>query len=124
MTLIAKWLAVALAVSVAGNAVLGWAYLGQRDKATTEATKREAVSSDAERTEAVAQQCSDGVANLGQVAEARAEAASESRKQAKAKADVHYKRADTVLMTPAPVPQDACLSAQARASEWLKERKQ
>lgn len=120
--LIAKVLACALAASVAANVALGWAYLGQRDKAVTQATKLDGQQTVTRQTEAAAQQCSEGVDTLAKAGEVRAEAASESRAQAKARADVHYQRADKVLAAPAPVPHDACLSAQVRVDEWLKER--
>ena len=120
--MITQWLASLLAVSVLGNAALGWAYLGQRDKAITQTAKVTEVRGEVAKTEAIAKQCSDRVASLDKQAKAAAEAASAARAQAQVQADTHFAKADKVLMAPPPVPQDACLSAQARASEWLKER--
>jgi hypothetical protein len=111
-----------LAASVALNVALGMAYLGERDKATEQTTRLEGAGAEIQKTEAAAQQCSDGVDRLAKAGEVRAEAASENRKVAKVKADVHYQRADKVLAAPAPVPHDACMSAQVRMDEWLKER--
>lgn len=100
-----------LAISIALNALTGWAYLGQRDRAT-EAEQSAATA------RAAADQCSQGVERLQALADERAREAEAARQQAAQQAAELDARADLELTTPPAVPGDACRSAQARIDRW------
>ena len=112
----------ALALSLALNAALGWAYLVQRDKTTKAEAGVTAMEQQRDGARAVASACSDAVEDLRNVADKRAAEAKAARAEAAAKARGHNKKADSILATPAAVPGDDCRSAQVRVSEWLKGR--
>ena len=112
----------ALALSLALNAALGWAYLGQRDKTTEAQSAVTAMEQQRDGARAVASACSDAVEDLRTVADKRAAEAKAARAEAAAKARGHNKKADSILATPAAVPGDDCRSAQVRVSEWLNGR--
>lgn len=111
-----------LALSLALNAALGWAYLGQRDKTTEAQSAVTAMEQQRDGARAVASACSDAVEDLRTVADQRAAEAKAARAEAAAKARGHNKKADSILATPAAVPGDDCRSAQVRVSDWLKGR--
>lgn len=113
----------ALALSLAGNAFLGWAYLGQRDTAT--AARKDTASAVGQRDDAraAANACSDASQDLRDLADKRAREADQARLVAAGTALGHNKRADKILGTPAAVPGDDCKSAAARVSTWQKGRK-
>lgn len=112
----------ALALSLALNAALGWAYLGQRDKTTEAQSAATAMEQQRDGARAAASACSDAVEDLRNVADQRAAEAKAARAEAAAKAMGHNKKADSILATPAAVPGDDCRSAQVRVSDWLKGR--
>ena len=108
-------LIIALAVSVAGNAGLGYLYLGQRDSTvTTEVTMNQA--------KGAAETCSKSVDDLKIKSDDRLKAATVARKSAAASAAAGDARADEILSTPATSTDD-CKAAQDRTSAWLKGRK-
>lgn len=109
-------LAVALAVSVAANGVVGWAYLGARDD-------RAKAEVEAQNSAKLATACSDGVSSLQAAAERRASLAETAAKAAQAAAVRAEGRAQGILATPPSVPGNACASAQAQVDDWLATRK-
>lgn len=108
-------LAYILAISMAANAALGWAYLGQRDKATTEAVQVQQVTT-------VAQECNKGTEDMAKQAVQRHAAAAPKIEAARRQAEAADKKADEILSTPAAMPGDDCKSAQARVDEWWQVR--
>lgn len=113
---------VALAISVAANAALGWAYLGQRDDTTEAQTALRDMEGQRDGARQAASACSDSVDDLRELADKRARDAAPARAAAASTAQGHNQRADVILSTPAPVPGDTCASAQARVDSWLKGR--
>ena len=108
--------------SLAANAVLGWAYLGQRDETVTARADLRGMEGQRDGARQVASACSDSVEDLRELADRRAREAVAARAAAAGAARDHNQRADQILATPAPVPGDACASAQARVDDWLKGR--
>lgn len=108
-------LLVALAISVAVNAALGWAYLGQRDETTEAAGQRDQARADATA-------CSDAVQDLRELAEKRKAAAAPARADAASTAQGLQQRADYTLGLQPKVPGDMCASMQALGDEWLQGR--
>jgi len=114
----------ALGLSIALNAGLGWAYFGQRDKAT--AARGEVTAMQRQRDDArdVASACSDAVDDLRTLADRRKQEGEAARARAAAQARTHQQRADEILAAPSAVPGDACRSAQHRIDSWLQGRAQ
>ncbi len=110
-------LLVSLGLSVAGNAALGWAWLGAREKAATVVLQRD-------DARAVASACSDATDDLRDLADKRATEAKKAQAVARAVATGRQQTAHTILSTPAAVPGDACASAQVRVDAWLRGRVQ
>ncbi|AVQ83831.1 hypothetical protein [Variovorax sp. PMC12] len=108
-------LLVALGLSVAGNAVLGWAWVGAREKAATSVLQRD-------DARAAASACSDATDDLRDLADKRAAEAKKAQAAARTVALGHQVSAQTILATPAAVPGDACASAQVRVDGWLRGR--
>ncbi|WP_010465719.1 hypothetical protein [Acidovorax radicis] len=108
--------------SLAANAVLGWAYLGQRDETATARADLRGMKGQRDGARQMASECSDSVDDLREMADKRAREAEPARSVAAATAKTHNQRADTILSTPAPVPGDLCASALVRVDEWLKGR--
>lgn len=109
-------LAVALAVSLGANALIGHAYLAARDdktKATTEA----------ENSAGLAKACSEGVESLRAAAETRATRAEEAMRAAQAAGKLAEGKAQGLLAKAPTVPGNACASAQAQVDDWLATRK-
>lgn len=106
-----KILATILALSLLGNGVLTWVYLGQRDK-TTEAVTIE------HQAVGAATACSDGTQKLSDQAAKRQAAGAAPIAAAKASAAAGAKRADAILSTPAAVAGNDCLSARMRIDTW------
>lgn len=102
---------IALAISLAINAALGWAYLGQRDAATVATTETK-------QADGVAQACTEGVKTLGTQAKKRHADAAPKIEEARQQAEAHDKVADQILATPPSVPGDECKSAQAVRDAW------
>lgn len=112
----------ALALSLALNVALGWAYLGQRDKTTEAQSAATAMEQQRDGARAAASACSDAVEDLRNVADQRTAEAKAARAEAAAKARGHNKKADDILATPAAAPGDDCRSAQVRVADWIKGR--
>lgn len=108
---------IALAVSVAANGVLGWAWLGQRDETTAAITQRDQARGDASA-------CSDAVDDLRTLADKRAKAAAPARAAASMAAQGLQRRSDYTLGLQPKVPGDMCASMQALGDEWLQGRAQ
>lgn len=108
-------LAFSLVISLAGNAFLGQAYLGQRDKAVISVEKTAQVTG-------AAVACSAGVDSLQTTAENRRLAAVPQILAAKQNAAAANKRADTILATPATTPGNDCKSAADRVDAWWADR--
>lgn len=113
---------IALVISVAANAAMGWAYLGQRDDAAVAKTALRDMEGQRDGIRQVASECSASVDDLRKLAERRYVVAAPARAAAASAAQGHNQRADVILSTPAPVPGDVCASAQARVDDWIKER--
>lgn len=108
-------LALSLALSVAGNALLGRAWLSARDDLATAIVQR-----DTARTDAAA--CSDATDDLRELADKRATAAAPARAAAATVARTLTKRADATLSSAPAVPGDMCASMQALGDDWLQSR--
>lgn len=108
-------LAIALAISVAINAALGWAYLGQRDKAVASVVK-------AAQATGAAVACSAGVDSLQKKADERKAAAAPQIEKAKQAAAVDNTKADAILAAPATTRGNDCKSASDRVDTWWAER--
>lgn len=104
-----------LTLSIAGNAALGWAWLGARDQVAATVTERD-------NARAAASACSDATEALRELADKRAEEAKRARAAARAVAGRHEGRAQQILSTPAALPGDDCGSARVRVDGWLKGR--
>jgi hypothetical protein len=102
---------VVLAISLAANAALGWAYLGQRDTATVATTETK-------QADGVAKACSDGVKALSNQAAKRHKEAAPKVEAARQQAEDAGKLAIEIISTPAAVPGDACASSQAALDAW------
>lgn len=113
---------VALAISVAANAFLGWVYLGQRDETATAQADLRAMEGQRDGARQAASACSDSVDDLRELADKRAREAAPARAAAASTAQVRNQRADEILAAPSPVPGDVCASAQARVDSWLQGR--
>jgi biopolymer transport protein ExbB/TolQ len=111
-----------LGLSLATNAALGWAYLGQRDDTTQAQTDLRNMQDQRDGVRQLASECSASVDDLRKLADRRYIVAAPARATAASAAHGHNQRADTILSTPAPVPGDACASAQARVDSWLQGR--
>lgn len=112
----------ALGLSLAVNGLLGWAYLGQRDDTTEARTALRDMEGQRDGARQAASACSDSVDDLRELADKRAREAAPARAAAASAAQGYNQRADQILSTPAPVPGDACASAQARVDSWLQGR--
>lgn len=108
-------LGVALAISIAGNAGLTYAYLGQRDETT-------AAQGERDQARAAATACSDATENLRELADKRESENKKLRAAAAARAKTLNEEADAILSTPASDPDD-CKAASQRLDRWLKGRK-
>ena len=115
-------LALALLASLSGNAVLGWAYLGQRDSSVRAQANAGHAVQERDGARGTAQACSDGVGAVAAAAATQQAQAAPALAEAAAQAQTLNKRADSTLAT-APGP-DACASMQNLGDEWLKGRAQ
>lgn len=106
----------ALAISLAANGLLGWAYLGARDDVTVAEAARD-------QARGAAKQCSDATEKLkDQAAKRKKEAATAIAAAAKKAKDAN-ERADAILSKPPSHPGDDCKSAQTRVDSWWEGRK-
>ena len=108
--------------SLAANAVLGWAYLGQRDETAAARADLRGMEGQRDGARQAASACSDSVDDLRELADRRAREAVAARAAAAGAARDHNQKADAILAAPASVPGDACASAQARVDDWLNGR--
>lgn len=112
-------LIIALALSVAGNAALGWVYLKHRDQAAaslaTATTQRDQARADATA-------CSDATEALRELADRRIAAAAPARAAATSTARTLQARADHTLSLQPSKPADLCASMQAMGDDWLQGR--
>jgi hypothetical protein len=108
-------LATLLAISVAANAAMGWAYLGQRDSAVTHEVREGTAL-------ATAELCSKGTAQLGAAADQREREAAPARQAAADKNRGHQAQAQRIMAKPAAVPGNACASAQGVVDDWWERR--
>lgn len=106
-------LALALALSLAGNAALGWAWQGARDAKVRAVRERDAAQD-------AASACSDATDDLRALADKRGKDAAPARAAAKLAAGKLAKRADRTLST--PQTGTACEGMQALGDAWLRER--
>lgn len=113
---------IVLLVSLAGNGLLGWAYLGERDDATEARAAVSAKGQELAGVRGAAEACSGRVDELRTLADKRAQEAETARRAAGTRASAHNQRADAILAAPAAVPGDACASAQVRVDSWLQGR--
>ena len=113
------WLAGALALSLAGNAALGWAYLGQRDKTAAASVEVTSVTGERDAARAGVNACNEALEELRVLADERQKAAEPARAAAAATAARHNERADTILAAPPKVPGDDAASAQAQIDAWI-----
>ncbi|CAB5709194.1 Uncharacterised protein [Delftia tsuruhatensis] len=114
-------LAAALLVSVAGNALLGWAWLSARDDATTARTELVSMQQQRDGARQAAQACSDATEALGTAAAQRAAEAAPARAAAAGQAAALNARADYTLSRQ-PGAGDNCAALQALGADWLKGR--
>lgn len=105
----------ALAISLAANAAIGWAWLGARDEVAAGAVLLE-------DARGAASACSDATEALRELSDKRAAEAKTARAAAAAKAQTHDQKADAILSKPATSTDD-CKAAADRKTEWLKGRK-
>lgn len=115
VAVVAQPLLLALALSVAGNAAIGWAWLHQRDRAAV------AVAA-LDEAQAAGKACTEAVNGLAKLATDRAAAAKTERAAARKAAGRLQQRADRTLATAPAVPGDMCKSMQRLGDDWLKER--
>lgn len=112
-------LIISLALSLAGNAALGLAYLQHRDQAAasvaTTTTQRDQARADATA-------CSDATEALRELAERRTAAAAPVRAAATSTARTLHARSDHMLSLQPSKPGDLCASMQAMGDEWLQGR--
>lgn len=108
-------LAIGLAISLGGNAAMGWAWLSTRDDLATAVVERDTARG-------AASACSDATEALRELADKRAKEAKTAQAAARAAAKGRGDRALEILTTPAAVPGDDCGSARVRVDGWLKGR--
>lgn len=108
-------LVVALSLSVLSNGVLGWAWLGARERAVATVIQRD-------DARAMASACSDATEDLREIADKRGVEAKKAQAIARDAATGRQRVAQRILSTPAAVPGDACASAQVRVDAWLRGR--
>lgn len=104
-----------LALSVVGNAALGWAWLGARDQVAATTTQRD-------NARAAASACSDATEALRELADKRGAEAKRAQAAARQAASQREGRAQQILSTPSALPGDDCGSARVRVDGWLKGR--
>lgn len=108
-------LGVLLAVSLAGNALVGKAYLEQRDRAGLAERARDTAAS-------AAGACSRGVVQMREAGQQQAKAAEADIAAARAEGVKAGERAAGERHRPQAVPGNACASAQVETDDWLKRR--
>ena len=115
VAVVAQPLLLALALSVAGNAAMGWAWLHQRDRAAVAVAALYGAQAEGKA-------CTEAVNGLSKLATDRAAAAKTERAAARKAAGRLQQHADRTLATAPAVPGDMCKSMQRLGDDWLKER--
>lgn len=114
------FVALLLALSVAGNVVLTKVWLGADRRAT-------AVTEQRDTARAAATTCSDATEALRELADKRAEAGKAATAAAEARARTAEQRANAErtrpVAPPEAAPAQACETAQAQNAEWLASRR-
>lgn len=113
--------AIAIAALVAGNLLLGWAWLSARDDAATARTELTGMQQQRDGARQSAQACSDATEALGAMAEQRAAEAAPARAAAAGQAAELSARADYTLSRQ-PAAGDSCAALQVLGADWLKGR--
>jgi len=113
---------IALLLSLACNGLLGWAYIGQRDKTTAAASSLKDMQGQRDGARQAASACSDAVDDLRDLAAKRAKEGEKARHAAAEKAKPLERRADYTLGLQPKNPLDQCASMQALGDEWLQGR--
>lgn len=108
-------LGVLLTVSVAGNALVGKAYLEVRDRASLAERARDTAAS-------AAGACSRGVLLTREAGQKQAKDAEAQIASARAAGMEAGRRAASERFRKQAVPGDACASAQVETDDWLKRR--
>nr|WP_315540218.1 hypothetical protein [uncultured Comamonas sp.] len=114
---------VALAASLAGNAIQGYGYLQQRDALTEARTTLTHAAGETATAQAAANSCSASIEALSTAAAVQAALGTQAREFANTLAGKHSAAADKILSTPPAVPGNDCASAQARVADLLAARK-
>jgi hypothetical protein len=112
----------ALALSLAGNAALTWAYLGQRDAAATARQALQDMEGQRDGALVAADACS---ASVAAAASAAADASRRAQRAQAAAAEAGRQlrqRADATLSAGPAIPGDDCASARVTVDAWLLER--
>lgn len=122
------WMLIANAASLAVNLALGLAWLHQREELAAQAqlcqSQTQRLEEQRQHALDAAELCSSQVQRLAAQAKRRAAEAATARAIAAQQAAAHNQRADAVLSTPAAVPGDDCASAEVRAAQWIRARKE
>lgn len=122
------WMLIAGAASMAANVLLGVAWLNQREELAAQAqiyhAQTQRLEEQRQTAMDAAQMCSSQVERLAAQAKRRAAEADAARVVAAQQAAQHNLRADAVLSAPAAVPGDDCASAQVRAEQWIRMRRE
>jgi hypothetical protein len=108
----AQTLAIVLALSIAGNAVLGWMWIGAREDVAVSTSVLGIVRDSAQMCSEGAEQMIDEAGKLAVKAKAAQAAARQAATQKQALAQI-------IMSTPAAVPGDDCASARVRVDGWL-----
>jgi hypothetical protein len=108
--------------SLAANAVLGWAYLDQRDETATARADLRGMEGQRDGARQAASACSVATEALRELADRRAAAAAPAREAAANTARNLAQRADHFLGLKPRDPADQCASMQALGDEWLQGR--
>ena len=111
---------IVLAVLAAGNVLLGWAWLSERDDAVTARTELASMIQQRDGALQTARACSDATDGLGKLADQRSKEAGATRTAAADRAKDLNARADYTLSA-VPVG-DTCASLDALGAQWLKGR--
>ena len=111
-----------MAISLASNAALGMAYLGQRDATTTARDEASKIAGQRDGARAAANACTSAVEDLKVIAIRRTTEATTARLQAQSLERRYQTRADAIMAAPPAIPGNDCQSAQVRVDGWLQSR--
>lgn len=108
-------LGIALAISLAGNGVLGKIYMGARDARTQAVADRDSARGAAKACSDATEALSDLAAKRKKDSDAEVEAANDRARQAQ-------DEAAQILASPSKVPGNVCASAQAEVDAFIARR--